>query len=194
MEKIVMSMISNELEIIKKGMLNHAIKRGKFLLRSGAYSTLYIDSKILTLDPFYLDIISRLLLEKIAEIDKVDAIGGISIGSIPISTMMTYHCLKKRRIQSFVFRKKVKQYGLKNPIEGTLPKPPANIVIVDDSTSTGSSNLKVANYLVQQGFNIVSILSVFDRGRGGKEYLNQHGFSFDYLLSIADFPEFDVME
>ena len=155
-------------------------------------SKIYIDSKMITLDPFYISLIADLLLEKVNNIFEIDAIGGVSIGSIPVSTMMTYKCLGKKNIQSFVFRKQPKDCGLKKIIEGHIPTLGSNVLIVDDSTSSGNSSLKVADYLKNEGVNIIQILSVFDRNRGAKNIFNKNGYNFDCLISMSEFPELNI--
>ena len=178
-----------KLQKIKEAVLTVALQKGHFALTSGGYSKFYIDSKLITLNPFYISIITDLLFEKIEDIMAIDAIGGIEMGAIPISTMLTARSLDKKHIESFVYRKSPKSVGLKKIIEGQLPPPPANIIVVDDSTSSGKSALGVANYLKQQGYEVIKVLSVFDRDRGGRELLAEYGFEFECLVSMSEFPE-----
>lgn len=174
---------------LKDAVLKIALQKGYFSLTSGGYSKFYIDSKLVTLNPYYLSIIADLLLDKIDDVKGIDAIGGIEMGSVPISTLLTYKCLEIKEIQSFVYRKEPKTCGLKKVIEGPLLQPSANIIIVDDSTSSGNSALRVARHLKEQGYNVVKVLSVFDRNRGGKQLLAKHGFKFECLVSMSEFPE-----
>jgi orotate phosphoribosyltransferase len=178
-----------KLQKLKDAVLTIALQKGRFLLTSGGYSKFYIDSKLVTLNPFYLSIIADLLLGKIENIMEIDAIGGIEMGSVPLSTLLTYKCLERKEIGSFVYRKEPKACGLKKVIEGQLPPSPANIIIIDDSTSSGKSALRVASYLKAQGYNVVKVLSVFDRDRGGQQLLAKHGFKFECLVSMSEFPE-----
>lgn len=180
---------TEKLQQLKDAVLSIALQKGHFALTSGGYSKFYIDSKLITLDPFFNDIITDLLMNKIDDIHEIDAIGGLEMGAVPVSTLLSHKCMPIKSIQSFVFRKEAKSCGLKKSIEGCLPPAPANIIVVDDSTSSGKSALRVASYLQQKGYSVLQILSVFDRDRGGKALLAKHGFEFDYLVSMSEFPE-----
>lgn len=60
-------------------------------------------------------------------------------------------------------RPKPKEHGMKNQLEGRLDQD-ANIVVVEDLISTGGSSLKVVEFLRNNGYNVVGMVSIFTYG------------------------------
>ncbi|MDG6998678.1 MAG: orotate phosphoribosyltransferase [Nitrososphaerota archaeon] len=137
----------------------------EFILASGQKSNMYVDLRRITQDPEGINLIASLISKEIAKLaPKAISVGGLETGSIPIATAV---CLKSFGSQSplsaFWVRKKQKDHGLQNLIEGNL-KPGAKVVIVDDTVTTGGSSLQAVEAVRAFGAEVVLAISVVDRG------------------------------
>ncbi len=141
------------------------IKEEGFTLASGKVSKLYIDLRRLTQDPVGINLIGRLVLDKIYELaPDADCVGGLETGSIPISTAVSLLSLYwKKELKAFWVRKHQKDHGMQNLIEGNLAKG-SNAVIVDDTITTGGSSLSAADAVRAFGANVLYAIGVVDRG------------------------------
>jgi orotate phosphoribosyltransferase len=57
-------------------------------------------------------------------------------------------------------RPKPKAHGMKNQLEGRLDKN-SKVLLVEDLISTGGSSLKVVEYLRENGYQVVGLISIF---------------------------------
>ena len=163
-------------ERLKSLIISRAIeKKGGegFLLSSGRRSALYIDLRKITQDPEGISLVGELVLSKIREIcPDARFIGGLETASIPISTAVVLLSYQKSgrefdevKLGAFWVRKKQKDHGLENKIEGVLEKE-GRAVIVDDTLTTGSSSLQAAEAVRNFGAKVVLAIGVVDRGAG----------------------------
>src|SRR3989339_1892800 len=113
-----------------------AVKTGEFTLSSGKKSNFYIDCRKVTLHPAGAKLIAKIILDKIKGL-KVDAIGGMTLGADPITSSVVAFS----EIPGFIVRKKEKEHGTKQKIEGLI-KTGFNVVVVEDVATTGASALQ----------------------------------------------------
>src|SRR5487761_327535 len=141
------------------------IREAGFVLASGKVSKLYIDLRRLTQDPLGINLIGKLVLNKIYELaPNADCVGGLETGSIPIATSVALLSLsQKKELLAFWVRKHQKDHGLQNLIEGNLEKG-KNAVIVDDTITTGGSSLIAADAVRDYGANVLYAIGIVDRG------------------------------
>lgn len=155
-----------------------AFKTGEFTLSSGKKSNFYIDCRKVTLHPKGAKLIGKIILEKIKGI-KVDAIGGLTLGADPITSAV----VTLSDIPGFIVRKKEKEHGTKQKIEGLI-EPGWNVVIVEDVATTGASALQAIEAVEAVGAKVVKVISVIDREEGAKDALKN--YDFDPLLKKSD--------
>lgn len=179
-----------ERERLRRFMWEHAFKVGEFRLASGKKSSYYFNSKnvILSAEGAYL--VARAMLDKIRDLE-VDAIGGAAMGAVPLAGALAPLCYLEGRggISFFVDRKKAKEHGDEQRVEGPAPESGARVVIVEDVVTTGGSALDTALYMREQGCEVVKIVALLDRCEGGKEAFQQEGFAFDPVFTVYDFLE-----
>jgi orotate phosphoribosyltransferase len=60
-------------------------------------------------------------------------------------------------------------------------------VIVEDVITSGGSALKAAESAKEFGLNVLGVYGVIDRLEGGRQAIQQAGYSLDTLLTIDDF-------
>ena len=162
-------------------------KTGDFVLSSGEKSDFYFDGRLLTLDPESLFSITQLFLEIIKE-RKIRFIGGPATGAIPIVSAIVLHSYQyyERDAEGLIFgffvRDNEKQYGTGNIIEGHLLEK-SNVIIIDDTLTTGNSILKTIEQVEKKKCKIKEVLTVLDRNENGKIKLNNSGYKVTSLLT-----------
>ena len=135
-----------------------------FTLASGRRSNLYVDLRRVTQDPNGINLIGRIVLSKIREVAPgAECVGGLETGSIPIATAVALLSAgdSPRQLSAFWVRKKPKDHGMENLIEGNL-KPGA--IIVDDTVTTGGSSLQAAQAVRAAGSKVLQAIAIVDRG------------------------------
>jgi orotate phosphoribosyltransferase len=162
-----------------------SLRRGHFVLTSGATSTYYIDGKMTCMDPRGATLIAKAILQEIKDL-PVDAVGGMDMGATPIvGAVAAVSDQMGRPIPVFVVRKEAKQHGTKKPIEGPMPER-SNVVIVDDVVTTGGSILKAIDVVEAAGCKVLLAITVLDRGAGAAEAIAARGIPYQPLVVLAD--------
>lgn len=147
-----------------------AVKTGEFILSSGKKSTFYVDCRKVTLHPQGAKLIGKIILDKIKNL-KVNAIGGLTLGADPItSTVVTLG-----NIPGFIVRKKAKEHGTQQKIEGLI-EPGWKVVIVEDVATTGASALQAIEAAEGVGAKVIKVIAVVDREEGAAEALKNYDF------------------
>ncbi|MCX5726583.1 MAG: orotate phosphoribosyltransferase [Candidatus Saganbacteria bacterium] len=159
-----------EKEELKKLLKEHAIKLGEFTLASGAKSNFYIDCRKVTLHPAGAKLIAKIVLDKIKG-KKVDAIGGLTLGADPIVSSV----VALSDIPGFIVRKKEKEHGTKQKIEGIIGKG-WRVVIVEDVATRGTSAMQAIEAAEEAGAKVVKVIAVVDREEGAAEALANYDF------------------
>lgn len=153
-------------------------KTGSFILKSGKKSNFYIDLRCLVSYPHLLIRISDMLNNLIK--DYKGLICGLPYAGIPYSQTISILYNKK----NLLLRKEKKKHGTSKMIEGVYNKND-ELVIIDDILTSGQSIIESLEYLKE--FKIKKIIVVVDRNEGGKEKLQNLGYSVESLFSINDF-------
>ena len=147
----------------------------KFKLVSGRMSNYYFNCKAVTLNPEGIYVIGNILYEMVKDLD-IDAIGGLTLGADPLAFATAYTSyLNKNPIEAFVVRKKAKEHGTMQWIEGNV-KEGDRVVIVDDVITTGKSTIEAIIRARDAGLEIVRIIALIDRQEGGREAVKEVGY------------------
>jgi orotate phosphoribosyltransferase len=159
-----------------------AFRQGEFTLSSGEKSDYYIDGKMIEVHPEGAALIGQAFYEHIRDL-KVDAIGGLAVGAIPLVAATVVICHQHgQTLEGFWVRNEVKEHGTKKLIEGCLPHR-ARVVIVDDVITSGESAFKAIRAVEALGASVVKVLCLVDRQRGAAERFRQAGYSYEPLFT-----------
>ena len=142
-------------------MLAHkSFRLGEFQLSSGSTSDYYIDCRTTTLDARGAQLVGEVFLAEIREQGwEADAVGGLTMGADPIVVAVA---LTSGTMHGFLVRKAEKQHGTGQRIEGFHEKG-AQVVIVDDVCTTGSSTVQAIEAAREYGFEVIGVMCLVER-------------------------------
>lgn len=146
-----------------------ALLRGNYSLAYGQKSKYYFDGRLFTMDPRG-RVVTGLLVWDIVKRWNPVAIGGLETGAIPIIDSVAMTAAREGvDLHSFYVRKQVKDHGTKRRIEGISPAvTKGDVVIVDDTITTGKSILDACKAAEDEGWHVVAIVALLERHeRGG---------------------------
>jgi orotate phosphoribosyltransferase len=163
--------------------------RGDVVLSSGERSTYYFDMKPSMFDAEGAEILSELLLERVAQ-TGCDFVGGLEMGAVPlISPIAAKSYVAGKPIRGFFVRKEAKGHGTKKRIEGVAAGElqGKRVAIVEDVTTTGRSALVAVKELQAAGAQIVLVISILDRQQGAADLYKAEGLPFQSLFTASEF-------
>jgi orotate phosphoribosyltransferase len=137
-----------------------SFKLGEFKLSSGATSDYYIDCRTTTLDARGAQLTGEVFLEEIRDRGwDPQGIGGLTMGADPIVVAVS---VTSGTIHGFLVRKAEKQHGTAQRIEG-FRESGAQVVIVDDVCTTGSSTVQAIEAAREFGFEVIGVMCLVER-------------------------------
>jgi orotate phosphoribosyltransferase len=165
-------------------LLEHSVRRGDFVLKSGRSSAWFIDSKQTICAPEVMVDVASLLLERLPS--DACAIGGLTMGADGAAFITAaVAATRGRMLRAFSVRKEVKDHGGGGRIAGVL-LPGDRVVIVEDTVTRGTSLLEAARVVRDYGAEVVLLLAVVDRGGTAAAMAGDEGWAFDALFSAPD--------
>lgn len=160
---------------------------GEFTLASGARSSYYVDARRTTMSAEGQFLVGRVAYELVAGsgLDPTH-VGGLTMGADPVAYALAHRSwLEGHPLDAFSVRKKAKEHGTGQRVEGGLPAG-ARCLVIEDSMTTGSSALEAVTALRELGASVVAVFTLVDREEGGREKLEAAGLT---LLSAYSGPE-----
>jgi orotate phosphoribosyltransferase len=101
------------------------------------------------------------------------AVGGLTMGADPVGhSIMRTAGDQGRAVDSFVVRKAQKSYGMARQVEGPSVEG-RDVVVVEDTSTTGGSALTAVEALQRAGANVVAVAIIVDRRTGAKERIEE---------------------
>ncbi|MFA5114938.1 MAG: orotate phosphoribosyltransferase [Candidatus Omnitrophota bacterium] len=172
---------------LKALLEKEAFKKGNFILSSGRSSNYYLDGRIITLTPEGSYLAAGIILEMVAQ-DKVDAIGGPTLGADPIAgAVAALSYLKGSPLKAFIVRKKAKEHGMQRQVEGPAIAPGSKVVLVDDVATTGKAIIEAKEILDKAGVKVARAIVIVDREEGATANLAGAGLKLESIFTIKEF-------
>ena len=163
---------------------------GETKLVSGRSTNFYFNMKPSMLHPEGAQLMALLILEALAGA-KVDFVGGMEIGAVPLATAVAaVSQTRGRPLPAFFVRKQVKEHGARKLVEGLAPGETLQgkrVVIVEDVTTTGGSSMKAIEVVRAEGGIIDRVITVVDRLEGAADTFKAAGIPFQAILTATDF-------
>ena len=171
-------------ERVREHLLEHSVRRGDFVLKSGQRSDWFIDSKRTICAPEVMVDVASLVLDVIP--DSATAIGGLTMGADGVSFISAgVAATRGRLLRAFSVRKEEKDHGAGGRIAGAL-EVGDRVVITEDTVSRGTSLIEAAGVVRDFGAEVVMLLAVVDRGGTVEDMACEQGWAFTSLFSAVD--------
>ncbi|MBL1218479.1 MAG: orotate phosphoribosyltransferase [Planctomycetes bacterium] len=161
-------------------IVEQAVLRGTFTLRSGRTSNYYLDKYLLSCQPSVLRSIATGLAERI-DVAAVNRLAGAELGGIPLVTAVAL----ETGLPCVFVRNQRKDYGTSHQIEGRL-EDNDRVLLIEDVATTGGQAIEAAGDLAEAGATVVGILAVIDRLEGARENVEAAGYPFDALFTVSE--------
>ncbi len=177
---------------LAKLLVEKSYKEGDFTLASGKKSSYYFDGRQTALNPKGSWLIGNLFSHLLSDIDNLHAVGGMTLGADPLVTATSLISFEKGKdIAAFIVRKEAKGHGTGNYIEGLGNIPVGSkVAMLEDVVTTGGSLLKACERVKDAGLEIVAVATILDREEGGKEAIENAGYSLRSLFTRNELVEF----
>jgi orotate phosphoribosyltransferase len=165
-----------------------AVVHGRVTLSSGLEADYYVDLRRATLHHEAAPLIGQVMLDMLdsAGITDFEAVGGLTMGADPVGTAIMHQAAARgRKVDAFVVRKQAKEHGMGRQVEGPDVKG-RQVVVVEDTSTTGGSPLTAAKALEAAGAIIVAVATVVDRDTGAQKIIEDAGYRYLSAVSLDD--------
>nr|KGA07409.1 MAG: orotate phosphoribosyltransferase [actinobacterium acMicro-1] len=160
--------------------------RRDFTLTSGQKATYYVDLRRVSLDHVVAPLIGQVMLDLIAGIPDIAAVGGLTMGADPIAAAVMHQGVARGlAYDAFVVRKQPKDHGRGKQVEGPELSG-KRVIVLEDTSTTGGSPLAAIEALERAGATVAAVAVVVDRNTGAKERIESAGYPYFAALGLAD--------
>ncbi len=166
---------------------SRSLRRGDFILSSGARSNFYIDARITTMSGKGQMLIGAVALDTLDRLGwSPRLVGGLTLGADPIAHAIAHTATAQGRpIDAFTVRKEAKRHGASRRIEGPFLEN-ADVVVVEDVLTTGASAADAVTAVQQAGARVIGVLALVDRGEGGRERFAADGIPVSVIYTVSE--------
>ncbi len=171
-------------------ILRVSFRRERVVLASGRESDFYLDLRQTLMRPRGLRLAGRLVLERLASGPRVDAVGGMAVGAVPLVAAVLAAAAEREPqtgLLGFFVRREAKPHGLRRRLEGAFA-PGQSVALLEDVVTTGASTLEAAAAVEAEGGKVTRVVGLVDRGEGAEQAFAARGLCLETLFSRADLP------
>ncbi|MGG7465357.1 MULTISPECIES: orotate phosphoribosyltransferase [unclassified Plantibacter] len=163
-----------------------AVFHGDFTLTSGKKATYYVDLRKVSLDHRVAPLIGQVMIDLIADVPDVFAVGGLTMGADPIASAVLHQgAARGLTYDAFVVRKEPKDHGRGRQVEGPDLEG-KRVIVLEDTSTTGGSPLAAIEALKKVGAVIAGVAVVVDRNTGAREIIEAAGYPYFAAIGLED--------
>jgi len=160
------------------------VKFGKFRLKSGQISPIYIDLRRLVGFPELLTDVARAYNDILKGL-QFDHLAALPYAALPIATAISL-----QGGWSMIYpRKETKDYGTRVEVEGVF-QPGERVIIIDDLVSTGSSKFENIEKLAAAQLSAQDIVVLIDRQPVGQDAFSAVNLKLHAVFKIAELLDY----
>ncbi|MBU6297532.1 MAG: orotate phosphoribosyltransferase [Alphaproteobacteria bacterium] len=174
---------------LREIILEKSLQTGNFILSSGRTSKFLFQLRQTTMLPEGAALIGEIVVEYMQRFG-LRCVGGMELGAVPIvSAISVASHNMKYPVDSFFVRKKAKEHGARELIDGHVTDG-EEVLLVDDVATSGKSMFGTVAGVHQQYPNcfVRRALVIVDRQEGATEALLDKGIQLVSLFKKSDFP------
>jgi uridine monophosphate synthetase len=176
-------------ELLRQLVKIEAVRFGRFKLKSGIESPVYVDLRLVISYPKLLTALAE-ALHATARPAHYELLCGVPYTALPIATAISL----QHNIPMVLRRKEKKDHGTGKIIEGVF-RPGQRCLIVEDVITSGQSILETARELRGVGLQIEDAVVLIDRQQGGRGALEREGITLHAVATLADLlEEADILD
>ncbi len=164
--------------IARRLMEVRAVEFGEFTLASGRKSDVYVNMKRALTHPDILALCAKAMALRAPDIDRV---AGVALGAVPLAVAISLEA----DIPYIMIRKKAKEHGTRQLIEGEL-RAGDRVVMVEDVTTTAGSSVPGIEAIREAGAVIDTLLVVVDRCEGAVQNMQDVGVNLIPILTMDE--------
>ena len=175
---------------LKDLLVRRSVRLGEFTLASGAKSDYYIDARLTTMCAEGQLLVGRVGYDAIRErgLDPTH-IGGLTMGADPITYSIVHRsALENAPIDGFSVRKRAKDHGTGQRIEGGLPAS-GRALMIEDTMTTGRSTMEAVEAVRTHGANIIGVLTLVNRSPTAERFYSDMGLPLIALYTGSELLE-----
>ena len=168
-------------------ILSVSFRRERVTLASGKQSDFYLDLRQTLMRPRGVALAGALVLARLAQGARVDAVGGMAVGAVPLVSAVLAAAAgdPATKLVGFFVRKDTKKHGLGRRIEGGFA-PGQTVALLEDTVTTGGSTLDAVDAVLAAGGKVARVLCLVDRGEGAVEAFAARGVTLEPLFTRRD--------
>ncbi len=108
------------------------------------------------------------------------------MGADPVAAAVMHQAAAQgKTIDAFVVRKQPKGHGMGRQVEGPEVSG-RNVVVLEDTSTTGGSPLTAAEALEKVGAKILAVATVVDRDTGARQAIESRGYKYLTAITLED--------
>jgi len=172
------SVAPTEAELAKVLLETGCVRFGRFTLKSGLVSPIYLDLRRLSSFPDALCTVALAYLPLLEPL-PFDHLAAVPYTALPIGTAMA---LATGRSLLYA-RREVKDHGTKASVEGVF-QPDETAVVIDDVATTGLSTTETIDKLKAAGLNVRDVVVLIDREQGAAKALATAGYRLHTVITL----------
>jgi orotate phosphoribosyltransferase len=182
----------NDRDRLKSLLVARSVRLGDFTLASGARSDYYIDARTTTMSAEgqrLVGLVGYHLIRKRGL--EPTHVGGLTMGADPMAYAIAHRsALEGRPVDGFSVRKRAKEHGTGQRVEGGVPAG-ARCLVIEDTMTTGRSSLEAVDAVLEHGARVIGVLALVNRSHDAAGTFERRGvpllwvFSGEELLQAA---------
>jgi orotate phosphoribosyltransferase len=179
--------IEAERDSLRELLRTRSLRRGEFVLASGARSSYYIDARLTTMSGAGQRLIGSVGL---ASLDAAGwspvSVGGLTLGADPVAYAIAHAAAYAHRpLDAFTIRKQAKAHGTGRRVEGNLAEGD-EVVIIEDVITSGGSALDAATAVTDAGAHVLGVFALVLREDDGRARIEAAGYPVRTLFTAAE--------